>query len=169
MPDLDSAPGALAVGWDLGPFGLVMSLISRGVGAADLVEQAVEAGFIGIVEVGAVPVEILERRVVEHLALAGRGEDDEFMAEVAADRARRGLHRHRADAEPLEGPQIGQQLRVIGVARAGFVEIERVGILHQEFAAAHHAVAGADFVAEFPLDVIEGARQIAVAFDVVAE
>ena len=91
------------------------------------------------------------------------------MAEVAADRARRRLHRHRLDAHPLEGAQIGEHLRVIAVPRAGLVEVEAVGVLHQELAAAHHAEAGADLVAELPLDMVERARQVAVALDVVAE
>jgi hypothetical protein len=53
--------------------------------------------------------------------------------------------------------------------RAGLVEVEAVGVLHQELAAAHHAEARADLVAELPLDVVERARQVAVALHVVAE
>jgi hypothetical protein len=55
------------------------------------------------------------------------------------------------------------------VPRARLVEVEAVGVLHQELAAAHHAEARADLVAELPLDVVERARQVAVALHRVAE
>ena len=60
-------------------------------------------------------------------------------------------------------------MRVIALPRALLVEIEAVGVLHQELAAAHHAEAGAHLVAELPLDVVERARQIAVALGGIAE
>jgi len=41
--------------------------------------------------------------------------------------------------------------------------VERVRILHQEFARAHHAEARADLVAELPLDLVEIHRQLLVA------
>ena len=55
------------------------------------------------------------------------------------------------------------------MCRAGLVEIERIGILHQEFTAAHQPEARAHLVAEFPLDVIEIERQVLVRLDVGAE
>ena len=48
------------------------------------------------------------------------------------------------------------------MARADLVEVERIGVLHQELARAHHAEAGPDLVAELPLDMIEIERQILV-------
>ena len=118
---------------------------------------------------GAVEVDILGRRlereivaVAEHLALAGRGENDELVAEVAADRAGFGPHRNGGEAEAGEGAQVGGELLVVGMARAGLVEVEGVGVLHQEFARAHHAEARPHLVAELPLDVIEIERQILV-------
>jgi hypothetical protein len=36
-------------------------------------------------------------------------------------------------------------------------------VRHQELTAAHHPEAGADLVAELPLDIVEGARQVAIA------
>ncbi len=49
------------------------------------------------------------------------------------------------------------------------VQVEGIGILHQEFARAHGAEARADLVAELQLDVIEVERQVLVGFDVRAE
>ena len=42
------------------------------------------------------------------------------------------------------------------------VDVEAVGVLHQELTAPHHAEARADLVAELPLDVIEHLRHVAV-------
>jgi len=49
------------------------------------------------------------------------------------------------------------------------VEVERIGVLHQEFAAAHQPEARAHLVAEFPLDVIEVEGQILIGAHVGAE
>ena len=97
-----------------------------------------------------------------HLALAGVGEDDEFVRQVAADRAGVGAHRDRLQAEPREGAQVGDEHLVVGMARSGLIDVERVRVLHQEFAPAHQPEARPHLVAEFPLDVIEIERQILV-------
>src|SRR3546814_3384451 len=44
-----------------------------------------------------------------------------------------------------------------------------VGVLHQKLAPAHHAEAGTYLVAELPLDVVERARQVAIASGGIAE
>ena len=88
-------------------------------------------------------------------ALAGVGENDEFVAEVAADRAGVGAHRDRLQPHAREGAQIGDEHLVVGMPRPGGIEIEAVGVLHQELAAAHHAKARPHLVAELPLDVVE--------------
>ena len=79
MADLDAAAGAAAVLGDLGPARFVVGLVGRGIGRVDLVEQALKPGLVAIVEARLVPVEIVVRGVVEDLALAGRGKDDEFV------------------------------------------------------------------------------------------
>jgi hypothetical protein len=55
------------------------------------------------------------------------------------------------------------------MARAGLVEIEGIGVLHQEFAAAHDAEAGAHLVAELPLDMVEIERQVLVGLHIGAK
>ena len=121
-------------------------------------------------------VDLLARRgaldqsaVAEHLALPGAGEDDELVAEVAADRAGVGAHRDRAQPHAGEGAQIGDEHPVVGPPGAGMVEVEGIGVLHQELAAAHDAEPGAELVAELPLDVVEDFRQRPIAPDVVPE
>ena len=97
-----------------------------------------------------------------HFALAGVGEDDEFVREISADRAGVGAHRDRLQSEPREGAQIRDEHLVVGVARSGLIDVERVRVLHQEFAPAHQPETRPHLVAEFPLDVIEIEREILV-------
>ena len=88
---------------------------------------------------------------------------------VAADRPGVGDHRDGAQPHPREGAQIGDEHAVVGMPRAGVVEIERVGILHQEFARAHGAESRPHLVAKLPLQVIEIERQILVGAHIGAE
>jgi hypothetical protein len=81
----------------------------------------------------------------------------------------RRLHRHRGQAEAGEGAQIGDEHRLVAGAKPLFIQVEAVGVLHQELAAAHDPEAGTDLVAELPLDVVEDPRQVAVAPGAVAE
>ena len=78
-------------------------------------------------------------------------------------------HGDRFQAEAREGAQICDEHLVVGMLRAGLIDVERVSILHQEFAPAHHAETRPHLVTEFPLDVIEIERQILVAAHVGAE
>ena len=107
--------------------------------------------------------------MAEYLGLAGVGENDELVREIAADRASIGAHRNRLQAHACKGAQIGDEHLVIGMLGAGLIDIERVRILHQKFTAAHQAEARTHLVAEFPLDVIEVERQILVRADIGAE
>ena len=84
------------------------------------------------------------------------------MAEVAADRAGIRAHRDRLQAEPRKRPEIGDEHAVIGLPRALEVEIEGIGVLHQELAPAHHAETRTHLIAELPLDMVEIERQIPV-------
>ena len=46
-------------------------------------------------------------------------------------------HRDRLQPQAREGAQIGDEHLVVGVPRAAPIEVERIGVLHQEFAPAH--------------------------------
>ncbi len=89
--------------------------------------------------------------------------------QVAADRPAFRDHRDRAQAHAREGAQVSDEHAVIGVLGAGEIEVEGIGVLHQELAPAHHPEARPHLVAEFPLDVIEIERQILVGAHVAAE
>ena len=88
---------------------------------------------------------------------------------VAADRAGVGAHRDRLQAHALVGADVADHVAVVGVDRVLDGQVEVVAVLHQELAAAHHPEAGADLVAELPLDVVEGQRQVLVGGDRRAE
>ena len=145
----------------------VVNVLGRGVDAGPLLDDRRQV---------AVVIDIRGRhRKVEHVVvaihrrLAGIRQHDEFVAEIAADRTGLGAHRDRLQPHPCEGPQVSHEHLVVGAARARLVEIERIGILHQEFAAAHHAEARTLLIAELPLDVIEIERQALVRLHIAAE
>ena len=91
------------------------------------------------------------------------------MRKIAADGA--GLRRHGNRFQPHagEGAQVGHEHPVVGLARILLAKIEGIGVLHEKFAAPHHAEARPDLVAELPLDMIEDARQVLVGLHRVAE
>ena len=107
--------------------------------------------------------------VAKNAGFAGLRQNDELMGEISADRP--GLRRHRNGFQPhaRKGAQVGDEHLVVGDAGGGLVDIEGIGILHQEFTPAHHAEARALLVAEFPLNMIENLRQIAIGANVGAE
>ena len=159
----------LLIGGNGGELVGFMHLGGRGILRRPFVEN-------GLQVFAAVEIHVLVRHrhvekvlVTEHFRLAGIGEDDEFMAEIAADRPGVGAHRDRFQAKPREGAQVGNEHLAVGMLGAGLVDVERIGILHQEFAAAHQAETRAHLVAEFPLDMIEIERQILVRADIGAE
>ena len=104
--------------------------------------------------------------MAEDFRFTGFGKHDEFMAEIATDRTGIGTHRDRLEAAALEGAEIGDKHAVIGRLRRLVVEVEGIGVLHQEFAATHHAETRTALVAELPLDVVEIERQVLVGLDV---
>ena len=107
--------------------------------------------------------------VAEYGAFAGVGENDELVAQIAANGAGVGTHRDCGQAHAVKCIQVGAEHLPVGCARAFLRQVERVGVLHQELAAPHHAETGADLVAELPLLVIEVQRQLLVALHVGAE
>ncbi len=88
------------------------------------------------------------------------------MREVAADGAGLGPHRYGLEPHARERAQIGDEHLVVGDACGRLVEIEGIGVLHQELASAHHAEARALLVPELPLDVIENLGKLAIRADI---
>ena len=75
--------------------------------------------------------------VTEYFAFAGVGEDNELVRKFAADRPAFGNHRNRAQPHARERAQVSDEHPIVCVLGALEIEIERIGILHQELAPAH--------------------------------
>jgi hypothetical protein len=161
MPDFDAAGSQLPVAGDGGTEG---RLVGHFVGCRKQRRPVIDDGRQVAREVG------VDRRdrfvdevgVEEHRALAGLGEDVELIAHVAANGACVGTHRNAGQAHAIEGAKVGDEHALERGSRAGLVEVEGVGVLHQELARAHGAEAGPHLVTELPLDVVEVERQILV-------
>ena len=169
LPDLDAAALHAALLGDLGEelrfVGFVRARVEGGEFVADRLDPRLVVEIDGPVAQG----QRLDVLVIEHFGFAGFRQHQKFMGVVAADRAAVGAHRDRLQAHALIGAQVSDHVAVVGVHRVFDRQVEVVAVLHQEFAAAHHAEAGAGLVPEFPLDVIERQRQRLVAFDMAAE
>ena len=100
--------------------------------------------------------------------LAGGGQHLEFHRGIAADRAGIGLHGAEVQPEAGEHAGVGGVHVPVLAGQVIGVEVERIGVLHQEFARAHHAEARADLVAELGLDLVEVDRQLLVAGQLLA-
>ena len=169
VADLDAAAFAPTFGGEGFEGCCVVHFVGGGVHGGDLVEAGFQGGDVVVIGDGGGPVGGFEGAVEEDGTFAGFGQDDEFMGEIAADGAGIGAHGHGFEAQALEGAQIGEEHLAVAVLGGFGGDVEGIGVLHQEFAAAHDAEARAHLVTEFPLDVVEVARQVAVAFGVGAE
>ena len=116
VADLDAARRDLLVRRQSGEGRRVVLLGGRGVERGPFVDDRLQAGDVVEIHVLAGHREIEIVAVAEDLALAGLGEDDELVGEIAADRAGFGDHRDRLQAEPREGAQIGDEHLVVGSA-----------------------------------------------------
>src|ERR1039457_6451174 len=81
----------------------------------------------------------------------------------ATDRAGIGLYNAKIQPHTLKHTRVGGAHRGVALRQRAFVGMERVGVLHDEFAAAHDAKTRPYLVAELQLDLIEIDRQLAIA------
>ena len=87
LADLDAAALDAAVLGDLGEGGRVVALVGAGVGRGPGRDDLADRGAVGEVDGAVAEREVGDGAVVEDRALAGRGEDEELVGMVAADRA----------------------------------------------------------------------------------
>ena len=100
---------------------------------------------------------------------AGFGEHHELMGEVAADGAGVGFHGAEVEAHAGEYLVVGFLHGSVALVRAFVVHVEGVGVLHEEFAAAHEAEAGAHFVAVLGLDLVQVQGELAIGLHFAAQ
>src|SRR3954447_10560477 len=104
-----------------------------------------------------VAVAALHERV---LTVVRRGE--ELLTCRSTHGARHGKGDAVVETEPLEDPLIGNAMVVVGLLQARVVEVEGVGVLHHELAAAQQTRARTRLVAVLGLDLVERHRIVAV-------
>ena len=92
----------------------------------------------------------------------------EFFAQITANRAAVGGNGPVAQAKSIKNLAIGTCHHLVAGFGGVLVTVKAVSVFHDEFARAHHAEAWPAFIPEFCLDVIEIARQLLVAFDLLA-
>ena len=94
--------------------------------------------------------------------LADGGLGEELLGLRAAHRAGRRLDDDVLEAEPVEDPDVGVAVLLVARLEAGVVDVEGVGVLHDELAAAQQAGAGTRLVAVLGLDLVDRERQVLV-------
>ncbi len=87
--------------------------------------------------------------------LAGIRQDMKFVGGLAADGARIRLHGPEIQAAALEDAAVGGVHGLVGLGQGVAVQVEGVGVLHQEFPRPHDPKTGPDLVAELGLDLVE--------------
>ena len=94
--------------------------------------------------------------------LADGGLGEELLRLRAAHGARGRLDDDVLEAELVEDPDVGLAVRGVGRVKTGVVDVEGVGVLHHELAAAQDAGAGTRLVAVLRLDLVDRERQVLV-------
>ncbi len=92
----------------------------------------------------------------------------EFLRRAAADAARVRADRTELQLQALEDGRVRAVHGLVSLLERGVVEVERIRVLHREFARPHHAEARADLVAELGLDLVKIDWQLAVALELPA-
>ena len=109
-------------------------------------------------DVGGIPA----ARAVDVGVLADLGGGEELLALAAAHRAGHRLDDDVVEAEPVEDADVGLAVQLVALVEPGRVDVEGVGVLHDELTAAQHAGARARLVAVLRLDLVDRERQVLV-------
>ena len=91
----------------------------------------------------------------DDVVFAGFGQNVELVGTGATDRTVVRLNWTEFQAQAREYVAVSLVHAVIGDLQRRLVGVEGVGVLHDEFAAAHQTEAWADFVTEFGLDLVQ--------------
>ena len=94
---------------------------------------------------------------------AGGGHHLKFLGQIAANRAAVGGHGAVLQAKAVEDAAVGLRHVLVADLRGRAGAVKAVGVFHDELAAAHQAKAGAAFVTELGLNLVEIFRQLLVA------
>ena len=89
----------------------------------------------------------------------------ELLRDAAADIAAVRRHDAKGQAETAEDAVVNRAHVLVTASQAVLVQVEGIGILHQEFAAAQNPEARPDLVSELALDLVQADRQPPVTAD----
>ena len=98
---------------------------------------------------------VVAARAADVGVLADRGLGQELLGLRAAHRAGLGLDDDVLEPEPVEDPDVGVAVPLVARVEAGVVDVEGVGVLHHELAAAQQPGAGPRLVAVLVLDLVD--------------
>src|ERR1017187_5029678 len=115
-----------------------------------------ERGRNRLLDVRAVVARVRE----DERVLARVGHDHEFLRRRAADGARVGFHERVLEIAALEDAPVRSVHLPVMHVEALLVHVERVRVLHEEFAAAQEAEARADLVAKLRADLVKIEREL---------
>ena len=105
---------------------------------------------------------VVAGRAADVGVLAHGGVGEELLGLGAAHGAGGGLDDDVLEAEPVEDPDVGVAVRLVALVEAGVVDVEGVGVLHDELAAAQQPGPGTRLVAVLRLDLVDRERQVLV-------
>ena len=105
---------------------------------------------------------VVAQRAAHVGVLADRGPRQELLGLRAAHGAGGGLDDDVLEAEPVEDPDVGVTVPLVGLVEPGVVDVEGVGVLHHELATAQQPGARPRLVAVLVLDLVDRQRQVLV-------
>ncbi len=105
---------------------------------------------------------VVARRAADERVLADVHRGEELLGGRAAHRPGHGRHDDVRQPEPIEQRDVRRAMGVVGLLEAGVVEIEAVGVLHHELAAAQQTGSRTGLVAILGLDLVDRQRQVLV-------
>ena len=91
-----------------------------------------------------------------------------FFAQIAANGATIGRYGAVVEAKAVKNAAVGLRHVLVAELGAFHVLVKAVGVFHDEFAPAHQAKAGAAFVAEFGLNLVQVFGQLLVAAQILS-
>ena len=120
---------------------------------------------LGRLHVGGVPA----GGALDEVVLSHHRRHHELVVHVTADGPGAGLDRKDLQVEAPEDPEIRLEDRGIGALHGLLVDIEGVGVGHDQLPGAQQAEPGAGLVTELHLDLVEGERELPVGVDLGAD
>ena len=105
---------------------------------------------------------VVARGAADVGVLADLGLGEELLARRPAHRTGRRLDDDVLEAEPVEDPDVGVAVLLVGLLEPGVVDVEGVGVLHHELAPAQQPGARTRLVAVLGLDLVDRERQVLV-------